>query len=103
MASDRKPFPGSRHERPLEFETRKGNPPDLKTKVDVDKVDVKGFPIEGSLHFGGGSSGRSKFWGAVLAKFSGLFCWDSQRKHSAVPKRGRSKHGRTEQHTNERN
>ena len=24
---------------------RKGNPPDLKTKVDVSKVDVKGFPI----------------------------------------------------------
>ena len=25
----------------------KGNPPDLKTKVDVSKVDVKGFPIFG--------------------------------------------------------
>ena len=24
---------------------RKGNPPDLKTKVDVSKVDVKGFPM----------------------------------------------------------
>ena len=29
---------------------RKGNPPDLKTKVDVSKVEVKGFPKKGGFY-----------------------------------------------------
>ena len=35
------PFVGSRHS---SSNPRKGTPPDVKTKVDVSKVEVKGFP-----------------------------------------------------------
>ena len=34
--------------RPLELKPRKGNPSDLNIKVDVSKVDVKGFPKDGA-------------------------------------------------------
>ena len=37
----------------------KGNPPDLKTKVDVSKVDVKGFPTQPSRVFWLGGAVRN--------------------------------------------
>ena len=44
VASDRNPSSEVATKDHFTSNPRKGNPPDLKTKVDVSKVDVKGFP-----------------------------------------------------------
>ena len=49
---------------------RKGNPPDLKTKVDVSKVDVKGFPKEGKRGRQTCNNSRAK-WFASFFLFDG--------------------------------